>query len=83
MRLELVPVLAAAVLRMAATAAFLLRGANPESDLTEVLGAALVGTPAVSAGFLIGLVSSRARAARALGKLSGALDRPSASSCRT
>jgi PAS domain S-box-containing protein len=80
MRLELVPVLAAAVLRMAATAAFLLaRGANPESDLTEVLGAvALLGTPAVSAAFLIGLVSSRARAARALGKLSGVLGRPSA-----
>ncbi len=80
MRLELVPVLAAAVLRMVATAAFLLaRGANPESDLTDVLGAvALLGTPAVSVGFLIGLVSSRARAARALGKLSGALGRPSA-----
>jgi PAS domain S-box-containing protein len=80
MRVELVPVLAAAVLRMVATAAFLLaRGANPESELTEVLGAvALLGTPAVSAGFLIGLVSSRARAARALGKLSGVLDRPSA-----
>jgi PAS domain S-box-containing protein len=80
MRLELVPVLAAAVLRMAATAAFLVaRGANPESDLTDVLGAvALLGTPAVSVGFLIGLVSSRARAARALGKLSGVLGRPSA-----
>ena len=79
-RLELVPVLAAAVLRMVATAAFLLaRGANPDSDLTEVLGAvALLGTPAVSVGFLIGLVSSRARAARALGKLSGVLGRPSA-----
>ena len=74
------PVLAAAVLRMVATAAFLLaRGANPDSDLTEVLGAvALLGTPAVSVGFLIGLVSSRARAARALGKLSGVLGRPSA-----
>ena len=47
MRLELVPVLAAAVLRMVATAAFLLaRGANPESDLTEVLGAvALLARP--------------------------------------
>ena len=58
MRLELVPVLAAAVLRMAATVAFLLaRGAEPESDLTEVLGAiAWLGTPAVSVGFLIGLV---------------------------
>ena len=50
-----------------------------DSDLTEVLGAvALLGTPAVSVGFLIGLVSSRARAARALGKLSGVLGRPSA-----
>jgi PAS domain S-box-containing protein len=80
MRLELVPVLAAAVLRMAATAGFLLaRGASPESGLTKVLGAvALLCTPAVSAGFLIGLVSSRARAARALGKLSGVLGRPSA-----
>ena len=80
MRLELVPVLVAAVLRMTATAAFLLaRGANPESGLTDVLGAvALVATPAVSVGFLIGLVSSRARAARALGKLSGVLGRPSA-----
>lgn len=80
MRLELVPVLAGAVVRMLATAAFLLaRGANPESNLTEVLGAvALLATPAVSAGFLIGLMSSRARAARALGKLSGVLDRPSA-----
>jgi PAS domain S-box-containing protein len=80
MRLELVPVLAAAVLRMVATAAFLLaRGANPDSELTDVLGAvALLGTPAVSVGFLIGLVSSRGRAARALGKLSGALGRPSA-----
>jgi PAS domain S-box-containing protein len=80
MRLELVPVLAAAVLLMIATAAFLLaRGADPDSDLTDVLGSvALLGTPAVSAGFLIGLVSSRARAARALSKLSGALGRPSA-----
>ena len=40
MRLELVPVLAAAVLRMAATVAFLLaRGAGRDAELTEVLGA--------------------------------------------
>ena len=69
MRLELVPVLAAAVLGMVATAAFLLaRGANPDSALTDVLGAiSFLGTPAVSVAFLIGLVRSRARAARALG----------------
>ena len=80
MRLELVPVLAAAVVRMVATAAFLVaRGVNPDSGLTEVLGwVALLATPAVSVGFLIGLVRSRARAAMALGKLSGALGRPTA-----
>ena len=80
MRLELVPVLAAAVLRMAATVAFLLaRGASPDSELTEWLGAiAFLGTPAISVAFLIGLVRSRAHAARALGKLSGALGRPTA-----
>jgi PAS domain S-box-containing protein len=80
LRLELVPVLAAAVLRMAATAAFVLaRGANPDSELTEVLGAiAFLATPAVSAGFLVGLMRSRARATRALSKLSAALGRPTA-----
>jgi PAS domain S-box-containing protein len=80
LRLELVPVLAAAVLRMAVTAAFVLaRGANPDSELTDVLGAiAFLATPAVSAGFLIGLVRSRARATRALSKLSAALGRPTA-----
>ena len=80
MRLELVPVLAAAVLRMVATVAFLLaRGASPDSALTELLGAiAFLGTPAISVAFLIGLVRSRAHAARALGKLSGALGRPTA-----
>ena len=84
MRLELVPVLAAAVLRMVATVAFLLaRGANSDSELTDVLGAvSFLGTPAVSVAFLIGLVRSRARAARALGKLSGALGRPSARQLR-
>ena len=58
MRLELVPVLAAAVVRIAATVAFLLaRGADPNAQLTEVLGAiAWLGTPVVSVGFLIGLV---------------------------
>ena len=80
MRAELVPVLAAALLRMVATAAFLIaRGADPESQVTDVLGAvALLATPAVSVGFLIGLVRSRARAARALSQLSGALGRPTA-----
>ena len=39
---------------------------------------ALLATPAVSVGFLIGLMRSRARAASALGKLSGVLGRPSA-----
>ena len=84
MRLELVPVLAAAVVRMAATIAFLLaRGADPKAQLTELLGAiAWLGTPLVSVGFLIGLVLSRARAANALGKLSGALVRPSAQQLR-
>jgi PAS domain S-box-containing protein len=84
MRAELVPVLGAALLRMVATAAFLLaRGANPESQLTEALGSvALLATPAISAGFVIGLVSSRARATRALGKLSGSLGRPSAERLR-
>ena len=84
MRLELVPVLAAAVVRMAVTAAFLIaREADATSQLTEVLGwIALLATPAVSVGFLIGLVRSRARAARALGKLSGALGRPSAQELR-
>jgi PAS domain S-box-containing protein len=84
MRVELVPVLAAAVVRMVATAAFLIaRGADAGSQLTEVLGwIALLATPAVSVGFLIGLVRSRARAARALGKLSGALGRPSAQELR-
>ena len=84
MRVELVPVLAAAVLRMAATVAFLVaRGANPESQVTEVLGeVALLATPAVSAGFVIGLVRSRVRAARALGELTGNLGRPSAEQLR-
>ena len=84
MRVELVPVLAAAVVRMVATAVFLIaREADAGSQLTEVLGwVALLGTPAVSVGFLIGLVRSRARAARALGKLSGALGRPSAKELR-
>jgi PAS domain S-box-containing protein len=80
MRVELVPVLAAAVVRMVATDAFLVaRAANPDSPVTEVLGwLALLATPAVSAGFLIGLVRSRARAGRALARLSGAVGRPSA-----
>jgi PAS domain S-box-containing protein len=80
MRLELVPVLAAAVVRMLATVAFLIaREIDATSRLTEVLGwIALLGTPAVAAGFMIGLIRSRARAASALGKLSGALGRPSA-----
>ena len=80
MRVELVPVLAAAVVRMGATAAFLIaRKADPASHLTDVLGSiALLATPAVSIGFLIGLVRSRARAGRALGRLSGVLGRPSA-----
>src|SRR5829696_2048777 len=75
MRAELVPVLAAAVVRMVATVAFLIaRGADPGSQFTEVLGSiALLATPAVSVGFLIGLVRSRVRAGRALGKLSGIL----------
>jgi PAS domain S-box-containing protein len=80
MRVELVPVLAAAVVRMVAADAFLIaRGADPGSQLTEVLGSiALLATPAISVGFLIGLVRSRARAGRALGRLSGVLGRPSA-----
>ena len=80
MRVELVPVLAAAVARMAATVAFLVaRAVDSGSQLTKGLGwIALLATPAVSGGFLIGLVRSRARAARALGKLGGALGRPSA-----
>jgi PAS domain S-box-containing protein len=80
MRVELVPVLAAAALRMAAAVAFLVaRAANPESELTELLGlVALLGVPAVSVGFLIGLVRSRARAGTALSKLSGVLGRPTA-----
>jgi PAS domain S-box-containing protein len=84
MRVELVPVLAAAVVRMVATAAFLIaREADAGSQLTEVLGwIALLATPAVSIGFLIGLVRSRERAARALGKLSGVLGRPSAQELR-
>jgi PAS domain S-box-containing protein len=84
MRVELVPVLAAAVVRMVATAAFLIaREADAGSQLTEVLGwLVLLATPAVSVGFLIGLVRSRARAARALEKLSGALGRPSAQELR-
>jgi PAS domain S-box-containing protein len=84
MRVELVPVLAAAFVRMAATATFLIaRGADPDSHLTDVIGSvALLATPAISVGFLIGLVRSRARAARALGRLSGVLDRPSARELR-
>jgi len=84
MRAELVPVLAAAVVRMLATAAFLIaREADAGSQLTEVLGwIALLATPAVSVGFVIGLVRPRARAARALGKLSGSLGRPSAQELR-
>jgi PAS domain S-box-containing protein len=84
MRVELVPVLAAAVVRMVATVGFLIaREADAGSQLTGVLGwIALLATPAVSVGFLIGLVRSRARAARALGKLSGALGRPSAQELR-
>ena len=80
MRAELMPVLAAAVVRMVATVAFLIaREADSGSQLTDVLGwIALLGTPAISIGFLIGLLRSRARAARALGKLSGALGRPTA-----
>jgi PAS domain S-box-containing protein len=80
MRVELVPVLAAAVVRMLASVAFLIaREIGAASRLTEVLGwIALLGTPAVSVGFMIGLIRSRARAASALGKLSGALGRPSA-----
>jgi PAS domain S-box-containing protein len=80
MRVELVPVLAAAAARMTAAVAFLIaRQADSGSPLTEVLGwIALLATPAVSVGFLIGLVRSRARPARALAKLSGALGRPSA-----
>ena len=67
MRLELVPVLAAAVLRIAATVAFLLaRGADPNAQLTEVLGAiAWLGTPVISVGFLIGLVLAGACRERA------------------
>ena len=57
--------------------------ADATSQLTQVLGwIALLATPAVSVGFLIGLVRSRARAARALGKLSGVLGRPSAQELR-
>jgi PAS domain S-box-containing protein len=84
MRVELVPVLAAAVVRMGATAAFLIaREGDAGAQLTEVLGwIALLATPAVSVGFLIGLLRSRARATRALGKLSGALGRPSAQELR-
>jgi len=80
MRVELVPVLAAAVVRMVATVAFLIaREADSGSQLTDVLGSiALLATPAVSVGFLIGLVRSRARAGRALGRLTGALGKPSA-----
>jgi len=80
MRVELVPVLAAAVVRMVAAVAFLIaRGAGPTSQLTEALGSiALLATPAVSVGFLIGLVRSRVRAGRVLGRLSGVLGRPSA-----
>jgi PAS domain S-box-containing protein len=83
MRVELVPVLAAAVVRMAATVAFLIaREADSGSQLTEVLGwIALLATPAVSVGFLIGLVGSRVRAARALSKLS-VLGRPTAQQLR-
>jgi PAS domain S-box-containing protein len=78
-RVELVPVLAAAVVRMVAAIAFLIaREADPTSQLTEVLGSiALLATPAVSVGFVIGLVRSRARAGRALGRL-GVLGHPSA-----
>ena len=84
MRVELVPVLAAAVVRMAATVAFLIaRGAD--SGVTAHRRArlvALLGTPAISVGFLIGLVRSRARAGRALRKLSGVLGRPTAQQLR-
>ena len=84
MRVELVPVLTAAVVRMAATVAFLIaREADSGSQLTEVLGwIALLGTPAISVGFLIGLVRSRARAGRALRRLSGVLGRPTAQQLR-
>ena len=80
MRAELAPVLAAAAVRMLATVAFIIaREIDATSRLTEALGwIALLATPAVSVGFLIGLMRSRARATRALGKLSGALGRPSA-----
>ena len=80
MRVELVPVLAAAVVRMLATVAFLIaREIDATSPLTEVTGwIGLLATPAISVGFLIGLIRSRARAASALGKLSGVLGRPSA-----
>ena len=80
MRVELVPVLAAAVVRMLATVAFLVaREIDATARLTEVIGwIALLGTPAVSVGFLIGLIRSRAHATSALAKLSGALGRPSA-----
>jgi PAS domain S-box-containing protein len=84
-RTELAPVLILAVLRMVATVAFLLaREAGPTSELTDVLGLiTLFLTPAVSVGFVIGLVRSRARAARALAKLSAAFGgRPSAAQLR-
>ena len=84
MRVELVPVLAAALVRMAATVAFLIaRKADSGSQLTEVLGwIALLATPAVSAGFMIGLVRSRVRAGRALSNLSAVLGRPTAEHLR-
>ena len=59
MRVELVPVLAAAVVRMVATAAFLIaRGADPESQLTDVLGA----DRALGDARRIGRIPDRARA---------------------
>jgi PAS domain S-box-containing protein len=85
LRTELVPVLTLAVLRMGATVVFLLaREASRDSGLTEVLGLiALFATPAVSVGFVVGLVRSRASAARALAKLSATFGgRPSAGQLR-
>jgi PAS domain S-box-containing protein len=85
MRMELMPVLTVAVVRMAGAAAFLVsRHRAPQAQLTDALGlVALLGTPALSAGFLIGLVRSRRSAARALTRLGWGLGgRPSAADLR-
>jgi signal transduction histidine kinase len=74
-RAGLMPVLALAIVRMVAAAAFLLaRERSPESQLTDFLGlVALLCMPAFAAAFVAGLLRSRRAAQRALGRLAAGI----------